>query len=97
MVDTIEEAGVSKFMSSLMLEELPRGNPVGGGVRTRSSKEFQNSNPAEFFNAWFVKLWDGRLSNSISVVIASSGVSSIVPEGPMVTGSKVGEEAEVVG
>ena len=59
-----EDCGVSIFISSLMPEELPRGKSGGGGVRTRSSKVFQNSIPPEFLIACRVKLFESRLSQA---------------------------------
>lgn len=51
VVARIEDAGVSMLISSLMPEELPLGNNGGGGVRMRSSNEFQKFTPPEYLTA----------------------------------------------
>ena len=93
---TAEEAGVSTFMSSLIVDELPRGNMRGGGVRILSSKEFQNSGPPEFFRACVVKLDEARRSVEVSPPIISVR-SSKLSVGPAVAAASDGDEAAVPG
>jgi hypothetical protein len=71
----VDRDGESKDMSSLILEEEPRGRKAGGGVRLFSSEKVsQNSFPLELRMACCLKLLESP--GVTSAIISSSGMPS---------------------